>query len=322
MKRVGVTGPPGSGKSTLVRAIGGGTAKGDVTTVSVPDERLDALVEMHSSRKTVPARIEVVDVHAAARTHASAIAKLREMDAILLVTPSFSAQDPALHVSAAIEDLILADLQPVETRLERAKKDASAKREIPALERAKRVLEEGRRLSQETWASDELTTFSSLTLVTQRPIVVVFNADEHGLEQSPPPIEFPSFVASAPLEAEVAGMGAEEAGELLRVYGIKQTVLGRVIDAVYRSLDLISFFTTSDKESRAWEVRSGAKAPEAAGVIHSDMQRGFIRAEVISFQELEEIGHWDAAKAQGRIRVEGKDYVLQEGDVTHFRFSI
>ncbi len=322
MKRVGVTGPPGSGKSTIWKAISGGTSAGEVATISVPDERLGALVEMHSSRKAVAAQIEVVDVHAAARTQASAIAKLREMDAILLVVPAFGGQDPAPHISAAIEDLILADLQPVETRLERAKKDASAKREIPALERAKRVLEEGKWLAQESWASDELDTFSSLALVTLRPIVVVFNADENGLDGSAPPLEFPSFVASASLEAEVVGMGAEEAQELLGAYGINQTVLGRVIDAVYRSLDLISFFTTSDKESRAWEVRSGAKAPEAAGVIHSDMQRGFIRAEVISFEELKEIGHWDTAKAQGKIRVEGKDYPFKEGDVTHFRFAI
>lgn len=322
MKRVGVTGSPGSGKTTLWRAITGGRSAGEVAAVEVPEPRLDRLVEMHSSRKRVAAQIEVVDVHAAERTKASALSKLREMDAILLVAPTFSGGDALHHVNLVIEDLILADLQPVETRLERARKDASSKEEVPVLESAKSVLEQGKLLSSRSWEKDQLAVFSPLSPLTLKSIVVVLNSDEKGLERQAPEIPFPSFSVAAALEAEIVGIDQAEAFELLSAYGVVESALWRVIHAVYRSLDLITFLTTSDKESRAWEVHRGATAPEAAGVIHSDLQRGFIRAEVISFDELEEIGSWEEAKAAKRLRLEGKDYIVAEGDVVHFRFAV
>lgn len=322
MKRVGVTGSPASGKTTLWKAITGGPTSGDIATVEVPDTRLDRLVEMHSSRKRVAAHIEIVDVHASAKTHASSIARLREMDALLLTAPAFGGQDAEEDLRKVTEDLILADLQPVESRLDRARKDPSAKNEIPVLESAKSVLEEGRFLSTEKWEDGEMAVFSSLAPITLKPLVVVVNVGEGDLERDTSAIPYTSFSVDAALEAELAGVDESEALELLSAYGITQSALSRLVDAIYRSLDLITFLTTSDKESRAWEVRRGARAPEAAGVIHSDMQRGFIRAEVISFEELEEIGHWDVAKVQKKIRVEGKEYVFKEGDVAHFLFAV
>ena len=147
--------------------------------------------------------------------------------------------------------------------------------------------------------------------------------DEAGLgEVDSTDLALPSFAVSAALEAEVAGLDAGEAGTLLQAYGIEEPVLGRVIDAVYRLLDLITFFTAGEKESRAWEVRRGALAPEAAGVVHSDIQRGFIRAEIISYDDLVAAGSWNAAKARGVLRLEGKDYRMNEGDVCHFRFAV
>lgn len=322
MKKVGITGPAGSGKSTFWRAVTGGGSKGDVAAVPVPDPRLDRLVEMHASRSRVPAQIEVVDIHETARTASAATARLREMDAIVVVLPAFGGLDATKALSALTDDLILADMAPVDTRLQRARKDPAAKKEIPSLESAAAILEDGRFLREGDWEKVDHEVFSPLALITLKPLIVVWNADEEGLSMPAPESPFDSFVASASLEAEVAGVDPEEARSLLAAYGVEEPVLGKVIQSVYRSLDLITFFTTSDKESRAWEVRRGATAPEAAGAIHSDLQRGFIRAEVISYKDLVEAGSWDAAKAKSAIRLEGKEYIFQEEDVTHFRFAV
>jgi len=322
MKIVGVTGPPGAGKSTLWRAVCGSEAKGDIAAVGVPDERLETLARLHSSRKKVPARIEVVDVHASAKTAQAALARLRDLDALLLVLPCFGGLDGQLELEKIKDDFILADMAPVETRLRRARKDLTAKKEVPSLEAAMHHLEIGEFMRSKQWDRADLGVFSPLALITLKPLIVVYNVDEEGLTNPLPDSGFASFAASASLEAEVSGMPQEEAAGLLSAYGIEEPVLGRVIQAVYQSLDLITFFTTGDDESRAWELKKGATAPEAAGAIHSDLQRGFIRAEVASYDQIKQAGSWDAAKSQGLTRVEGKDYVFKEGDVTHFRFAV
>lgn len=322
MKSVGITGPPGSGKTTLWRAVTGGETKGEVAVVDVPDPRLDVLVEMESSRKRVPIQIQMVDVHAGARSAAAAMGELRKMDALLLVVPSFGGQDAAAALSGYQDDLILADLGPFENRIERARKDTASRHEVPALEKALAHLEGGKPLRSGKWEPEELKAFSAMAPITLKPVVVVFNVDEEGLAADPPAVDLPSFSASAALEAEVGGLGPDEAKELLGAYGIEEPVLGRVIDVVYRLLDLITFFTAGDTESRAWEVRRGATAPEAAGVIHSDIQRGFIRAEIIGYDALVAAGSWNNAKSKGVLRLEGKEYKMVEGDVCHFRFAV
>lgn len=327
MKKVGITGPPGAGKTTMWRAISGADTKGDIAAVPVPDERLAELTRLHSSRKTVPAQIEVVDIHSTAKTTAAAVARLRDVDALVAVLPAFGGQDAVSELQAITDDLLLADMAPVETRLQRARKDPAAKKEVPSLEAAMAHLEQGSFMSAGRWETSDLSVFSPLALITLKPLIVVFNVDEASLsEESDQRLHSTggaiTFSTSAALEAEVAGMGPKETSMLLEAYGIHEPVLGKVIQAVYRSLNLITFFTTGDDETRAWEVRKGATAPEAAGVIHSDIQRGFIRAEVIAFDDLVRAGSWDAAKSKGSLRVEGKDYVFQEGDVTYFRFAI
>jgi ribosome-binding ATPase YchF (GTP1/OBG family) len=322
VKSVGITGPPGGGKTTLWRAVTGGDTKGEVAVVDVPDPRLDVLVEMESSRKRVPIQIQMVDVHAGARSAAAAMGELRKMDALLVVVPAFGGQDAAAALAGYQDDLILADLGPFENRIERARKDAASRHEVPALEKAVAHLESGQPLRTATWQPEELKAFAPMAAITLKPVVVVFNVDEEGLAATPPSIDLPSFSASAALEAEVGGLGPEETKELLGAYGIEEPVLGKVIDAVYRLLDLITFFTTGDTESRAWEVRRGATAPEAAGVIHSDIQRGFIRAEIVGYDDLIAAGSWANAKPKGVFRLEGKEYKMVEGDVCHFRFAV
>jgi ribosome-binding ATPase YchF (GTP1/OBG family) len=322
MKTIGITGASGSGKTTLWRAVTGGEGRGDVGVVDVADRRLDALVRMERSRRRVPVQIEVVDVSAAARTPAAALARLREMDAILVVSPAFGGQDPLPALRGLLEELVLADMAPLEKRLERARKDASARKEVPALEAGLAHLEAGRLLGDRSWEPEELAAFSPLTPLTLKPMVVVWNVDEGASAAPLPEVELSAFPVSAALEAEVAGVDPEEAAVLLSAYGIEERASARVIESVYRLLDLITFFTTGEKESRAWEVRRGASAPEAAGAIHSDLQRGFIRAEVVAFDELERAGSWQAAKSRGLLRLEGKGYVVAEGDVCHFRFAV
>ncbi len=322
MKIVGITGPPGSGKTTLWRAISGLTPSGDVATVPVPDHRLEKLSEIHRSRRTVHAQLEVVDVHESSRTAAAATARLREMDALLVVLPAFGGQDPHKSWEAVRDDLILADMGPFETRLSKARRDPVSKAEVPVLEAAAEHLGRGELLGSRSWDKDELKVFSALAPLTLKPLIVVFNVDEESVGAELEVQGLTSLTVSAPLEAEVAGLTQKDAQDLLAAFGISEPITGRVIEQVYRSLDLITFLTTGEKESRAWEVRKGAAAPEAAGVIHSDIQRGFIRAEVASFETIVEAGSWDAAKAKGLIRVEGREYVVQEGDVTHFRFAV
>lgn len=288
--------------------------------VSVPDERLDVLAELHSAKKKVNAQVQFLDVHSASKTQSAAMARLREVDAILVVLPGFSGGDLSQMKANLLDDFLLADLGPFETRIARARKDPAAKNEVPVLEKAMAELEGGRMLSETQWDSHELKVIAALAPITTKPIVYVANVDETAVDADQ--AEGVSFTVNAPLELEVAGMSASEAAELLAAYGVGEPLVGKIVSSVYGTLDLITFFTAGEKETKAWQVRRGATAPEAAGVIHSDMQRGFIRAEVISYDELVKIGDWDVARGKGLIRVEGKEYIFQEGDVTHFRFSV
>lgn len=304
------------------RAISGLKPVGDVATVAVSDPRLDMLTGLHASRSKVAARVEVVDVHAGARTASAATARLRNMDAVLLVLAAFGGQQGRSALATVKDDLLLSDMGPFENRLAKARKDPSARAEVPVLEAALEHLGSGSLLRTGRWGKQERAVFSALAPVTLKPLILVYNVDEDasGEELSDP--DFTCISVSALLEAEVAGMSRAEAADLLEAYGVQEPVMGRVIQQVYRSLDLITFFTTGEDESRAWEVGRGSTAPEAAGAIHSDIQRGFIRAEVVAYEELIKAGSWDRAKAAGAIRVEGKDYLFQEGDCTHFRFNV
>ena len=324
MRDIGLVGVPFSGKSTLFTALtraGSHGGQANLAVVPVPDPRLSVLTEMERSKKTVPAQVRFVDVPGGVSS-AQGLAKLREADALAVVLRCFGAdRNPAQELAEVRGELLLADLAVVESALEKATKRAKGKGgpEVDTLHRAKDALDAEQHLREVGLSEDELAHLKAIAPLTLKPEVVVANLEE-GEE---PPSELVDAVGVyASIEAETTEMDPEEARALLEEFGVSEPGLERVIAAGYGALDLITFLTTGDDETRAWEVRRGATAPEAAGAIHTDLQRGFIRAEVISYDELVAAGSMEAAKASGKVRVEGKDYVVREGDILHVRFAL
>ena len=324
MRDIGLVGVPFSGKSTLFTALtraGSHGGQANVAVVPVPDPRLPALTEMERSKKTVPAQVRFVDVPGGVSS-AQGLAKLREADALAVVLRCFGAdRKPAEELTDVRSELLLADLAVVESALEKAVKRAKGKEgpEVEALQRAKNALDAERPLRDAGLSDEDLAHLRAIAPLTLKPEVVIANLEE-GEEL---PAELGEAVGVyASIEAETTEMDPEEARALLEEFGVSEPGLERVIAAGYGALDLITFLTTGDDETRAWEVRRGATAPEAAGAIHTDLQRGFIRAEVISYDELVAAGSMDAAKSSGKLRVEGKDYVVREGDILHVRFAV
>ena len=327
MKSIGVVGVPYSGKTTLFTALtrtGAIGGRANQAVVSVPDPRLEVLAEMEKSRKVVPAQVRFVDVPGGATAHG--LAALRESDALCVVLRAFGPDaNPAGELEELRGELLLADLAVVESALENAKKRAKGRgqgeaAEVAALEAANTALSAETFLRDAGFDDDARKHLRGLAPLTMKPWILVANLEEG--TQVPGGLPEGTIGVWAEIEAETAAMEVDEARDLLREFGVEEPGLERVIEACYRGLDLITFLTTGEDETRAWEVRRGAPAPEAAGVIHTDLQRGFIRAEVISYDELVAAGGWDEAKHRGQLRVEGKDYVVREGDVLHVRFAV
>ncbi len=326
MKDIGLVGVPFSGKSTLFTALtrsGSHGGQANVAVVPVPDPRLAVLTEMERSKKTVAAQVRFVDVPGGVSS-AQGVAKLREVEALAMVIRSFGADaDPAQELETVRGDLLLADLSVVDSALHKAEKRAKGKpsTEVEALKAAHTALEAETPLRDAKLDLEVVSELRGIAPLTLKPEVVVANLEE-GTEVPAPLAAAGGVGVFASIEAETAEMDADEARTLLEEFGVEEPGLEKVIAACYRALDLITFLTTGDDETRAWEVRRGAKAPEAAGTIHTDLERGFIRAEVIRWDELLDIGAWTKAKELGKIRLEGKDYVAQDGDVMEFRFNV
>jgi GTP-binding protein YchF len=317
-------GVPFSGKSTLFTALthaGSHGGHANVAVVPVPDPRLQVLTDLERSQKTVHAQVRFVDVPGGTSS-AQGIAKLREADALAIVVRCFGADPtPAAELADVRADLLLADLAVIESALQKAEKKARGRPgpEVEALAAAKAALDAETPLREARLSPQQEAELKGIAPLTVKPEIVVANLEEGASV----PEELDGAVGVyAAIEAEVAEMDPEEARALLEEFGVEEPGLETVIAACYRALDLITFLTTGEDETRAWEVHRGATAPEAAGVIHTDLQRGFIRAEVISYDELVAAGSIENAKAHGRLRVEGKDYPVQEGDILHVRFAV
>jgi ribosome-binding ATPase YchF (GTP1/OBG family) len=328
MKDVGLVGASGSGKSTLFTALthsGGSAGRGAQAVVPVPDPRLEVLAGLEASRDVVPARVRFIDLPGTLT--AQGLATLRETDVLCVVVRAFGPDpNPATELSEMTGELLLADLALVENALEGARRSVKGQRQgegvarVDALTRAQATLSDGGALRDLELGKEDLDALRGLGLLSLKPWVVVANLEE-GAGILP---DLPEGTVGvwAEIEAEAAAIPSDEAAALLRAFGVAEPGLDKVVAACYRALDLVTFLTFNEREARAWEVRRGATAPEAAAVIHTDLQRGFIRAEVVGFEDLVASGGWDAARARGAVRVEGKDYLVREGDVVHVRFAI
>jgi ribosome-binding ATPase len=326
MKDVGIVGVPYSGKTTLFTALtnaGSAGGRSNQAVVDVPDERLNVLTELEGSRKTVHAKVRFVDVPGGLT--AQGIAEFRQVDALCIVVRAYGGDaDPPGELGSVEAELLLADLGSIESALtkgrKKARSSADAQREVDVLERANKLLDAEQPLRDGEWHPDELKFLRGFGALTLKPWIVVANIEEGG--ELPDGLPEGSIGVSAALEAEVAGMEESDASELLGGFGVTEPGLGRVIRSCYQALDLITFLTTGEDETRAWEVSRGAKAPAAAGVIHTDLERGFIRAEVVHFDDIVAAGSWAEAKTRGTLRVEGKNYEVKEGDCLNIRFAV
>jgi GTP-binding protein YchF len=325
VKDIGLVGLPFSGKSTLFTALtrsGSHGGQANHAVVPVPDPRVEVLTEMERSRKTVHAQVGFVDVPGGIAS-AQGVARLRETDALAIVVRCFGSDArPAAELAEVRTDLLLADQAVMEPALEKARKRVrgGTNAEVEALARANDALAAETALRDAGLADEDRHALKAIAPLTLKPEVVVANLEEG----TAVPVELPEGTVGvyASIEAETAEMDPEEARALLDEFGVHEPGLETVIRAGYGAIDLITFLTTGEDETRAWEVRRGAKAPEAAGVIHTDLERGFIRAEVISYDDLVAAGSMEQAKAKGQIRVEGKDYEIREGDILHVRFAV
>ncbi len=358
MERLGIVGLPNSGKSSLFNALTGATAlvaahpfsttETTVGVARVPDQRLEKLAVMSKSRKVVHASVGFVDIAGLVSGSSTGeglgnrfLAGIREADALCLVLRAFEDpnvpgdSDPLSDLGVLELELVLADAATVDAQVDKRRKAARADKslagEVVALERAKAELDAGIPIYRSSLSPDDRTLLESFFLLTNKPVLAVVNLAEDqvtDVDRVLKPVvdemggQGDVLGVSVELEAEAAQLDVEERAELLEGLGLGEGALPRVARAAYHLLGRRTFLTTGDKESRAWTFRAGARAPECAGVIHSDLQRGFIRAEVIHWDELLALGSWQAAKDTGKLRVEGKDYEVVDGDVLEIRFNV
>jgi GTP-binding protein YchF len=358
MERFGFVGLPNAGKSSLYNALSGGAALAapypfatkdpNVGMAKVPDERLDRLAIMSNTKVKVPATVQFVDIGGLVEGASTGeglgnkfLANIRESDAIVFVLRAFEdddvtgPSDPLEHLRIVETEITLADLETVERQIEKrrkaAKQDKSIADEVAALGRALEYLAEGTPIYRSDLSVDDRELIQPYFLLTNKPVLAIVNVGEDDLDHidekvAPVLAEFGGhgevIGMCVQLEAEAGQLEPEERAEMLEGLGLGEGALPRFLNTAYRMLGLRTFFTTGEKETRAWTFRAGSKAPKCAGVIHGDFERGFIRAEVIHWDELLEIGSWSKARDVGKLRVEGKDYEVADGDVMEFRFNV
>ncbi|MEK6304562.1 MAG: redox-regulated ATPase YchF [Acidobacteriota bacterium] len=352
--KVGLVGFAGSGKTTIFNALTGLSAevggygareKANIGVIKVPDQRVDRLGDLYNPKKKTYAEISFVDVagppaeaaeHAQSGLDPKLVQHMREADALVHVIQAFEnpmilePPDPARDIRAFDDELILTDLVQIENRIARLKKEKDSARETDLMNRLKTALENESLLRDLDLAPEELALMAGFRFLSLKPLLVLVNQGEEAAGQEVTPDvrslaeskKLSVLAMSGKVENEIAELAPEEQREFLKDLGIDEPARDRFIRAAYSLLDLISFLTSGEDECRAWSIKRGTIAHRAAGVIHSDIERGFIRAEVTRFEDLIELGSEARCREHGKLKLEGKEYVVQDGDVVHFRFNV
>lgn len=331
------------------------TIEPNVGVVDVPDERIDKLAEMYNPKKVTRAYIEFVDIAGLVKGASKGeglgnkfLSHIREVDAIVHVVRCFEDEnithvdgsvDPVRDIETINLELIFSDIEIIERRIERTKKamkgDKSLASELALFERVKEALEEGRPARSLEYSEDEAPIIKEAALISMKPVIYAANVSESDMGSDPENNKYVQLVkkhaesensevmiVSAKIEEEISELDGDEKAMFLEELGMSESGLDRLIKASYKLLGLISYLTAGEPEVRAWTITNGTKAPQAAGKIHSDFERGFIRAEVVAYDDLMACGTMSAAKEKGLVRSEGKDYVMKDGDIVLFRFNV